>query len=361
MGTIYLRQQAFSFEDIRIKGADLLTEEEEIHHATFALAQHWLLGQQEFVFHTSGSTGAPKEIWLQRAQLEASAKGTIEALKLTSNEHILLCMNTQFIGGAMLLIRGLILNANITLQAPNGNPLELIAENHPYTFASFAPLQLFPLLQNLFHEKEKLLRFKHVLVGGAAIHSELEKLLSTSPNTIYQTYGMTETVSHIALKQIGKKTFFTLLPGVNIRTDERECIAIQSPSTQFNWIQTNDVVKLIDDHSFEILGRADEVINSGGVKIWPEKIEQMIREILQNRLTNIIVLGLPDIKLGDKIIAVIESNNELPFLQIMLEKELPHFLAKYEIPKQFYVLPQFVYTATNKINKVETLKMIALQ
>jgi o-succinylbenzoate---CoA ligase len=360
MGTIFLHQQSFSFEDIRMNGADLLNEADTIHQTTFQLAQQWLSGQTEFVFFTSGSTGIPKEIRLQRTQLEASAKGTIEALKLTSGEHILLCMHTRFIGGAMLLIRGLLIDAHITLQIPSANPLQPIAVDHPYTFASFTPMQLFAAIDNTDEEQQKLARFKHVLVGGGSIDQRLEEHLTHIPTHIFHTYGMTETVSHIALKHIGVDAFFKTLPGVFIRTDERGCLSIQSPSTLNEWVQTNDIVTLHDTQHFELLGRADDVINSGGIKILPGKIEKAIRQILQQSLTNIIVTGIPDAKLGSKLIAILESPNSIETLQPLLEKKLPGLVGKYEIPKQFVVIPKLAYTGSGKPDKAETLKMIGL-
>jgi O-succinylbenzoic acid--CoA ligase len=360
MGNIILNNQSYSFESIRVHGAGLLGEADAVHNPSFTLARQWLRGDSEFVFFTSGSTGVPKKNVLHREQLMASAQSTIDTLGLVSDEHILVCMNTQFIGGAMLLIRGLLLDATITLQEPSGNPLQFIEKNHPYTFVSFAPVQLFPLLQNVFSEKEKLDRFRFILVGGAPIDKALEQRLALLSATVYHTYGMTETVSHIALKQIGKDSFYTLLKGVSIQTDERNCLAIQSPSTQNRWIQTNDVVNLLNDTSFELLGRYDDMINSGGIKIWPAKIEQAIRDVLADYITQVLVIGIPDIKLGQKGIAIMESQKDIDFLQQLLESQLPGLLDKYEIPKQFYVLPGLAYTPTGKPNKAETLKMIRL-
>lgn len=361
MGTIILNNKHHSFEAIRMHGTDLLAEADALHKPSFTLTQQWLRGDSEFVFFTSGSTGIPKKNTLFREQLIASAQSTIDTLGLQSDEHILVCMNTQFIGGAMLLIRGLILNATMTLQEPSGNPFQLIEKNHPFTFVSFAPVQLFPLLQNAFSEKEKLNRFRFILVGGGSIDSALEQQLTLLSSSVYHTYGMTETVSHIALKHIGKDSFYTTLKGVHIQTDERNCLAIQSPSTQNKWIQTNDVVTIINDTSFELLGRYDDLINSGGIKIWPATVEQKIRHILGEHISNILVMGIPDPKLGQKSIAILESEKGVDFLLQLLKSELPRLLGKYEIPKQFYVLPHLAYSPTGKPNKAETLKMIRLQ
>ena len=360
MGTIIIRNKAYSFDTVKVQGDNLPHETNPFFASALKLARQWLRGDTEFVFQTSGSTGTPKKIMLRRGQLLASAQGTIDTLGLTSGEHILVCMNTQFIGGAMLLIRGLILNATITLQEPSGNPLQFIDPNHPYTFVSFAPLQLFPLLQDASGEKEKLNRFKHILIGGAAIDVALEQKLASLRAAVYHTYGMTETVSHIALRKIGKNAFYTILKGVFIKTDERNCLAVKSASTQNQWIQTNDVVTIINDTSFELHGRFDDLINSGGIKILPSTIERAIRECLGNRISAVLVTGITDPRLGQQIIAVIESGNDADDLRKDLDQKLPGLLGKYEIPKQFYVLRQFVYTPTGKISKPEILKMIGL-
>jgi o-succinylbenzoate---CoA ligase len=358
MSTLFLNGQSYSFESIKQKGAMLLTEQNNTHQSSFQFVQDWLCNKQSFSFLTSGSTGTPKPIELSRIQMEASARGTIEILSLTSAEHFLVCMNTAFIGGAMLLVRALMLEATITLQEPSGNPLLLISEHHPYTFASFAPLQLFPILKNEHSEKRKLNRFKHILVGGGSIDSLLEKELITTKSKVYHTYGMTETVSHIALKELGQQKLFTTLLGVQLKTDDRNCLAICCAATNHKWIQTNDVVDLIDHSSFNILGRADEVINSGGIKIWPAKVEQAIYEILGTSITNVFVYGLPDTKLGQQLIAVIETQSENTTTS--LPEQLGAHLSKYEIPRQFFTLPTFSYTPTGKTNKHETLKMIGL-
>lgn len=361
MSSIIVQQQSFSFDAIRQHGKKLL-DGQQTFEQSFELVQQWMNGNSSFTFHTSGSTGIPKPIILHRTQLEASARATIKALSLQPSEHILVCMNTGFIGGAMLLIRGLILGATITLQEPDSNPLQHIGQRHPYTFASFTPLQLFPLLQNKHHERNMLSQFKQVLIGGAMVLAELENILGDLPVKCYQTYGMTETVSHIALKQIGKDKSYKILDGIRFQTDARGCIAICGEVTENQWIQTNDVIESVDKNHFNLLGRADDVINSGGIKVWPQKVEEHLRIVFKSLaipFTNICVTKKSDQLLGEKVIALIETNlNELDWE--LVKTTLTPMLHKYEIPKNVYLLPQFRYTPSGKINKVDTLKMSGL-
>lgn len=363
MSTIITPHARYTFDEIKHRGSELLKDDDQHFAIAFTLAQQWLNGAGTFTFHTSGSTGTPKEINLKRSQLEASAQGTITALRLTSSEHILLCMNPAFIGGAMLLIRGLMLNAPITLQEPSGNPLQLVASDHLYTFASFTPIQLHSLVSGDAEAMQKLDRFNHILLGGAAVSPQLEQVLTTASAKVYHTYGMTETVSHIALKQMGKDTCFKALPGVELKTDERGCLAIRSGSTDHKWITTNDMVHFFDPGSFEILGRIDEVINTGGIKVWPAKIENAIQEAMQalGLQHNLFVSWQADERLGQKVIAVIEGLPLNDDMQKTIATFIEKKLTKYEMPRTFYYSPAFTLTDTGKINKPETLKMINLR
>jgi O-succinylbenzoic acid--CoA ligase len=356
MSVVHVHLHSYTFEQIKLGGAALIND--SLHQHSFVLIQQWLNGAELFTFHTSGSTGAPKPIQLQRSQLLASAQGTIEALGLTSQEHVLVCMNTQFIGGAMLLIRALMLNAEITLMEPNSHPLSLIETNHPFTLASFAPLQVFPLMSNQHQEHEKLNRFNHILVGGAPIDVALEDLLASLSTRIYHTYGMTETVSHIALKQLGTNPYYTVLNQVQIKTDAQHCLMICCEATNNQWIQTKDVVELHNTKQFSILGRLDDVINSGGIKIWPQQIEVAIRTVLGSNITNVCVLGMPDVQLGQKVVALLEGNTQID--TEALKKALSKNLTRYQIPKHFYSLKAFLYTPTGKIDKTKTLGMLYL-
>jgi O-succinylbenzoic acid--CoA ligase len=169
---------------------------------------------------------------------------------------------------------------------------------------------------------------------------------------------MTETVSHIALKQLGTNPYYTVLNQVQIKTDAQHCLMICCEATNNQWIQTKDVVELHNTKQFSILGRLDDVINSGGIKIWPQQIEVAIRTVLGSNITNVCVLGMPDVQLGQKVVALLEGNTQID--TEALKKALSKNLTRYQIPKHFYSLKAFLYTPTGKIDKTKTLGMLYL-
>lgn len=225
-----------------------------------------------FSFYSSGTTGEPKQLFFSKEQLLISAINTLHALNLKGEiEHILACLDLKFVGGAMMLARAVVLDCPISLFEPNTNILEIITPNHPYTFASFVPLQL----QNLAQLLPAFEKIHTVLIGGSSLMPALKKQLSATSNRVFHTYGMTETLSHIALMQLGVDVgFWAILPN-RIRLNEQQQIVINAAILP-NEFTSNDLGNWIDDTHFECLGRTDFVINSGGIKINPEQIESVI-------------------------------------------------------------------------------------
>ncbi|MFI5221577.1 MAG: AMP-binding protein, partial [Bacteroidia bacterium] len=272
------------------------------------LANDWLNRKENFIFHTSGSTGIPKKIILTRSQLEASASATIKTLQLNKKENVFVCLNTHLIAGAMMIVRGLVLGCEIFIVDPTSDPLKLLSDNHVMTFSSFVPMQLHHLLEGDSVSLKKLNRFKNILVGGASINRKLEEKFSQLECRCFHTYGMTETVSHIALREIGKEKYFTSMEGVELKKDENNCLQIRSPSTKNDWIKTNDVVELITEKQFSVLGRSDEVINTGGIKIFPQRIESALEVIFEEmnlRVTEFFVASEPDEVLGERLVVIL--------------------------------------------------------
>ncbi|MBD2701986.1 AMP-binding protein [Spirosoma sp. BT702] len=326
--------------------------------------QSWLSGQTLFTLHTSGSTGTPKPIQLTRAQMQASARLTGRTLGLQAGDTSLVCLNIRYVAGIMMLVRGLELGLSMTIIEPSSNPLaDFDPTNVAFDFTALVPLQLQTILTQTPEKLPILNRMKAILVGGAATSPALEEALQVITSPVYATYGMTETVSHIALRRLNgptATTVFTALEGVELGTDDRECLHIRSAATNFDLIQTNDVVELIDATHFRLLGRADTIINSGGVKIQPEQVEQIISNVLGQAglFWRVLVVGRPDALLGQRVTALYEATEFARtafFDEENVAQAIRQQLGTYAVPKEsIFLRTTFVETATGKIDRKAT-------
>ncbi|MCX6216050.1 AMP-binding protein [Spirosoma sp.] len=339
-----------------------------------AFCQSWLQGQQRFTLYTSGSTGTPKPIELTRAQMQASAQLTGQTLGLQTGDRALVCLNIRYVAGIMMLVRGLELGLPLTIIEPSANPLlDFTPAIDTFAFTALVPLQVQTILEQKPEKTQLLDGMKAILIGGAATSPALEKQLSAIKAPIYATYGMTETVSHIALRRLNgpdASELFTALIGVQLGTDARGCLYITSAATNFDLIQTNDVVELLPDAGtgntqFRLLGRADRIINSGGVKIQPEQVEQLIsKQLTLESVSNSVLIprffvtGLPDKRLGQRVVVVceqvaIESQQWEKIQKIIREK-----LGAYAVPKDILPVARFLETPTGKIDQKATIAQI---
>lgn len=310
-------------------------------------------GQNIFELFTSGSTGDPKRILLQRKLMQESAQRSIAALHLTEKDHFLIPLSVDTTGGFMLLYRAFVLGADYEVIEPQANPLSEIDTLHPFTTTSLVPYQLHHILQDN-ESTEKLSRFHTILIGGAPLNEQLsEKLTAFSETRFYHTYGMTETYSHIALKSLNKpvEAHYITLPGITVSTDAEHRLIIHGFSETA--ILTNDTAVIYDDKHFEITGRYDEVINSGGIKIHAAKVEAALKETSLLGQSTLFVSGIADEKLGQKLVAFIEGEI-IPDESI--RKQIQGKLSAYEIPKAFIFIPKFAYTQSLKIDKLKTVK-----
>lgn len=300
-----------------------------------------------FELTTSGSTGIPKPIKLYKNHLIESANQTANALKLT-NENILNCIPVNKVGGFMMRVRSIVLGFDYEEIKPVSNPMTQLQKDHDFTFISLVPMQIKAIVKDKI-SLDKLNRFSHVLLGGGPIDkgllSEIEKL----KHSIYHTYGMTETYSHIALKKLNnpnKQKHFECLPNVQVSINENSCLCIKT-SFYTELIQTNDLATLNSDGTFDIIGRVDFVINSGGVKINPEKVEELISECKFLK-SNFAISCVQDEEFGEKIVLVIES-------EILnhgnLLNELKEILPMYSAPKEIVYINVLPLTSTGKINR----------
>ncbi|MFT5618363.1 MAG: O-succinylbenzoic acid--CoA ligase [Arenicella sp.] len=349
MFTLQIGNEKRTFEQIRVG-------EKPIQHKAWQFCHDWLNGQTDFVLHTSGSTGKPKPIEITRKQMEASAKSTIQALGLIENDNFLVCINTDFIGGKMMLVRGLELGANLVVIEPSGNPLQFIEPNSQFDFMAVVPLQLENILSQSPEKKAVLNQMKAIIVGGAPVGKKLEQKIQLLKSPVFSTYGMTETISHIALKRLNgneKSDCFQSLPNVEISQDERGCLAIQSEITKNEVIITNDLVELISPTEFRWLGRVDNIINSGGIKIQLEELESEIEQILLGLEINcqFAICPIPDEKLGQKIVLFLELKSLSDEIFSELTSTMGNQLGKYRNPKETRFQTTFPLTASGKIDR----------
>lgn len=319
----------------------------------------WNFGKTAFEIKTSGSTGIPKTIRLKRALIEASIDMTKKAFDLYDSHLFFCCLNIENIAGLMMLLRSQHLKGELMLVEPSSDPLEklgnldyLFSDNRGRNVFAFVPLQLQKLLEN-----EKYIQIlktaKTILVGGAAINTDLKTKISELYLPVFETYGMTETISHIAIKNIRlEEENFNVLEGVEIKLNEAGCLMIKSRTTDFDWITTNDIVEIIDNKSFKLIGRYDNIINSGGVKIQLEEIERKIEENIKIE-SRYFCFGIPDEKLGQKLVLIIESQEK-----IISKEQLSTILSKFEVPKEIYFVEKFSQTASSKIDKHKTIDEI---
>ena len=334
-----------------------------------AFCRVWLSGQTAFTLHTSGSTGVPKPITLTRAQMRASAHLTGQTLGLQPGDAALVCLNIRYVAGIMMLVRGLKLGLRMTIIEPAGNPLATFdpTTNH-FDFTAFVPLQLQTILETAPEKLPILNSMKAILIGGAATSPALEKALQIITAPVYATYGMTETVSHIALRRLNgpmSSDVFTALSGVVLGTDERGCLHITAAATNFECVQTNDVVQLTDPMQFRLLGRADRIINSGGVKIQPEQVEQAIQNVLsdsslspEKTSSRLFVAGLPDERLGQRVVVFLENQEIHSTLWASIQASVREQLGAYAVPKEFITVEKFMETPTGKVDQKATIAQI---
>jgi O-succinylbenzoic acid--CoA ligase len=325
-----------------------------------AFCRAWLTGQATFTLHTSGSTGTPKQITLTRAQMQASARLTGQTLGLLPGDKALVCLNIHYVAGIMMLVRGLELELPMTIIEPEANPFtNFTPDTSSFAFTALVPLQLQTILSTGNENQVAMLNaMKAILVGGAATSPALEQALQVITAPVYATYGMTETVSHIALRRLNgsnRSEWFTALDGVDLGVDDRGCLHITSAATNFERIQTNDVVALPDPMRFRLLGRADRVINSGGVKIQPEQVEQIIQQVLAqnqaNGMPRLFVAGLPDEKLGQRVVVVCEQVSPPDAQWTATQDAIREKAGPYAVPKEWITVPQFAETPTGKVDQ----------
>lgn len=323
----------------------------------------WLNHEQEtYVLNTSGSTGIPKPIEISRQQMITSARMTQAALGLKENDHAFVCLNTEFIAGKMMLVRSMEIGMRLTILNPTSNPLLNLSPDQKIDFTAMAPLQMENILNDTPDKVSILNQMKAILVGGAPVSYALEEKIQRITSPVFLTFGMTETVSHIALRRLNgenKQLYFQGLQNVSFESDTRGCLVIHSPLT-LEPVVSNDLAELIGNDKFIWKGRIDHVINSGGVKVNPETVERKLEILFKQFPFNInyFVAGLPDERLGQKVCLVVEEQKLTSEEKEKIASLIPQKSWGYESPKECIFIDRFSLTSTGKINKPETLKRL---
>lgn len=327
----------FDVNDMRTVAYSYIKEGADFQKPVGNFFLDWFDDKPYLEVNTSGTTGAPKLIRIDKQAMVNSALATGDFFGLNPGDKALHCLPTKYIAGKMMFIRAFILGLDMDFVAPSANPL--YNNDTFYDFAAMVPLQAKSSIAGLK-------RVKKMIVGGAKINPDLEKQLMKVSTKVYETYGMTETITHIAAKIVGEKAF-TVLPEVTISYDDRNCLVLHAPRISDEVIVTNDIVELVNENQFKFIGRYDNVINSGGIKLIPEEIEQKLFDKIEPRF---FIASKEDKELGEKVILVIEGE------EFELENTLFDDLDKYEKPKEVIFISKFQETATGKILRKESLE-----
>ena len=316
----------------------------------------WNSDSPKVLVHTSGSTGKPKPMWVEKKKMLNSAHVTCDFLGLKSGDTALLCMPLDYIAGKMVVVRAIERHMRLVCVKPSGHPLASVEAT---TFAAMVPLQVYNSL-TVPEEKAKLMRIRHLIIGGGAIDADLASELRDFPNHLWSTYGMTETLSHIALRRLNgpeASEWYTPFDGVEISQDEEDCLVINAPLVHDGVLKTNDRVEMRTDditgkRQFRVLGRKDNVIDSGGIKIQIEDVERRLKPCLPMPF---MITKAPDRKFGEIVVLLYEGNNLSPdHLLDLCAKALP----AYWVPKRFVNVARLPMTGTGKPARAEAERKV---
>lgn len=292
---------------------------------------------------TSGSTGVPKPMLAEKRRMLASARITNDFLGLREGDAALLCMSLDYIAGKMMVVRSIERGLKLLTVEPSGHPLnhsQLATDDCQIDFAAMVPLQVYNTLQ-VPEERKRLLQIRHLIIGGGAIDEALGAELKNFPNAVWSTYGMTETLSHIALRRLSgpeASDWYIPFPSVKVSLSEDGCLVIDAPEVCPERLVTNDIAE-ISTQGFRILGRKDNVICSGGIKIQIEEVERHLRPFLR---APYLISKRPDPKFGE--VAVLLTEDSVDEARQVCERVLP----KYHLPRHYLHVDHLPLTETGK-------------
>lgn len=299
----------------------------------------WHNDNPTLLVHTSGSTGKPKPMWVEKRRMEASARTTCDFLGLRSGDTALLCMPLDYIAGKMMVVRSLVRHLRLIAVEPSGEPLATVKET--IDFAAMVPMQVWNALR-VPEQRERLMGICHLIIGGGAIDDSLAAELRAFPNAVWSTYGMTETLSHIALRRLSGPSatdWYTPFEGVRLSRTNDGCLVIDAPALHDGPLTTNDMAELASDGRFKILGRKDNVICSGGLKIQAEEVERLLHSHLR---VPYVITKRKDGKFGEVVVLLTEGDTSEA--QLICQRVLP----KYWQPRAYFHVDQIPLTPTGK-------------
>lgn len=360
------------------------------HQQTMTLdefLEDWKSPDDCITVHTSGSTGKPKAMRVEKARMMASAVKTCRFLSLGRGDSALLCMPLDYIAGKMVVVRSIVSGMRLVSVVPSSHPLRDLDE--PPTFAAMVPLQVYSSMQ-VPEELGMLRRIRHLLIGGGAVDPDMERALRSFPNAVWSTYGMTETLSHIALRRLSGDSasdYYTPFEGVRLWQGDDGCLCVDAPDVCSMPLHTRDMVDFHPDGiRFRIVGRKDNVIVSGGIKIHIEEVEQLLAPHITRDFA---VSKRPDHRLGEMVVLVIavpemfsgsvaDSSRSASRQMVRLDeraeaaapaalrdewssirKVLAACLPRYWQPREIYAAPAVPHTATGKIARAAVLSMVS--
>lgn len=304
-------EQRLTLEGITYSASDLDRLEKEITGQASDFLQdlcgflkEWFNESPTIKVQTSGSTGVPKELVVRKEQMTQSARLTCEYLGLRDGDTALLCMPLKYIAGKMVVVRTLVAGLDLIPRTPSGHPLADVTT--PIRFAALIPMQVYNSLQ-VPEERDRLSAIGTLIIGGGSIDPSLEEEIRKLPNAVYSTYGMTETLSHIALRRLNgpdASPYYHPFPSVKLSLSEDGTLVIEAPLVSDERLVTNDVARILPDGSFTILGRRDNIVNSGGIKIQIEEVEEALRPHLDMAFA---ITSIPDPKFGEILVLLLEN------------------------------------------------------
>lgn len=340
---LIINNRQFSKEEIL--QVDVGSIQEKHVKAIFTFLREWWNDEAFINAKTSGSTGVPKIIRLNKQSMSVSAQATGDFFDFP----IKICspLSANFIAGKMMLVRAMEWDAEIHCIKPSENPLELVKQE--YDFMVMTPHQLSKGIETKLVNRMALL--KNVLLGGSPVDEKLETELQSINSNIFLGYGMTETMSHVAIRALNGEehsTKYKAVKGIHFSQDEDSCLVIRAEKLLESPLKTNDVVELLDEYSFVWKSRLDHVINSGGIKIFPHDVEQQIKNLIP---FNFYVAGKKHDQLGQQVTLYIESDKLEESYKMELLHNMKMRLPRYSNPKEIVEIKEFEYTSTGKLKR----------